>query len=507
MIKSFSIPLFLTLGVALGGMTSCDDEEVQDSTHEQTIEKPVILKGKVYKLGDKEGETWRNAEEVGVYMVDATTGNPIGDFQNVKYIADNRSTNGYLVPANNVPLYLPKDNTPVKIIAYYPFSEQVGTRAESDQLFHLDLGEEDTDAESFLYANDGTSISGENNKTEIGLKSALTKVEVSINPGNGLTEKQLAEMSMRITSMPSVADFDILNGKFNYISSSTLPMKRSQNTKLSCVTFPVEITDDMQVEAVLPGEDNIPIVLNMPLKDVSASLDDNTQYNVSIKVSPDGMKGELVSKSSLIIFDWQDDTDIHENMKPESQEIIRHGNFETLTTDKIKVGASLPKESGVWYGLANKVEGKFSLLKDEEQSNYLSMHFSGKLNWYSNYLGYMLPKMEKGHYQLMFNAKSDKKDSKLQVYARINKSGNHFFLLDNASENESAAAKTIVLNNVWTTYVIDFNLTQSVNTIYAKDKVLSATTESDLSNSFLAFSVLNENVNYSIDDVILIQVK
>ena len=108
-------------------------------------------------------------------------------------------------------------------------------------------------------------------------------------------------------------------------------------------------------------------------------------------------------------------------------------------------------------------------------------------------------------YRLKFKASTleSTKQANMQVYIRINKADNYFFVLKDADQTKACADQVISLSKEWTEYTIDFDFTQQVNTIWGSGIIISSTTEEDLKNFYVAFVAQNADVDYYLDDITL----
>lgn len=86
--------------------------------------RPVILKAEVFTADNDAGTVWSGGQSIGVYMLKSGTSEVVGDHANLKFLADNRGSTGYLVPADNIPAYYPTDGTEVDFRVYYPYNQK-----------------------------------------------------------------------------------------------------------------------------------------------------------------------------------------------------------------------------------------------------------------------------------------------------------------------------------------------------------------------------------------------
>ena len=164
----------LSLGLMLFGMQSCSD----DKTENESGPRPVILKAEVFTAGNDAGATWSSGQSLGVYMLKNGSNEIIGDNANIKFLADNRGTTGYLVPANNIPIYYPTDGSKVDFRVYYPYNENIATRSLGINQTEVVI-KNNTKADALLYSDNCQGATGDNKPT-IQIKSMLSVVKLDM---------------------------------------------------------------------------------------------------------------------------------------------------------------------------------------------------------------------------------------------------------------------------------------------------------------------------------------
>lgn len=487
-------------------LSSCkEDEEVKEPQL-----APVVLKASIYGFEAEEGEIWRSGQEFGVFMLQAGTEQPVDGHANELYTADNYSATGYLVPSGE-PMYYPADGTQVDIVAYYPYeANPIVSRASSGYAVELDLSnQKEVKADDFIHSNEGKSLHAGSGVCELHLHPVLSKIVIDLMPGAGISEDQLKKMNVSLQHMHTTGVFDLLHGVFLSLEEvKNVPMVQASGSDghREAVVFPGEVPEQMAIAVEVENAEGETVAFEVPVSEVIPHAEKNTQYEVGLKVTPEGLEATLVSTSPIYILDWQNDK---ENVEDEIElgltNLVKDGKLDNLTADRLTKVTSVPKTFHTWYGMANQVEGNFALYHMEGRGNVLSMNFTGALAWYKNYLGYTSTGADAAHYQLTFKAKSKRNGAKLQTYVRINKSGNHFFVLKDADLTKACAAKVFELSTEWTTFVVDFDFAQTVNTLYAKDIQITPPVAADWKDFFLAFVAQQEGVDYYIDDVTLIK--
>ena len=305
----------LLLCLLVAAFTACNDkDEVQQPT-----QRPVILTGEVFSIGSDVSSVWSGGQTVGVYMLKNGTQEIVNNYANLKYLADNRGATGYLVPADNVPMYLPEDGSKVDIRAYYPYTAEATagyTRTGKPHTLEVMIDEK-TKPDGFLYSQNGNGISIEQTHATLQLISILAAVKINFI----CTVTGARSISAQLLNMPSRGTFDLIGGQFisyDASRSNVLPMTGSVTQNTGSVNF------EMQV-VVLPGkvDENCklavsiydtkgemlktytPIDLHEILELQDKQLPENTQYDVAAQLTDnDNIETQLIGTSSICILNW-----------------------------------------------------------------------------------------------------------------------------------------------------------------------------------------------------------
>lgn len=492
---------WLSVLMVLIPFSSCKDNE-DDSPRTS----PVVLKAGIYEFDSAESTIWKAGEKFGVFMVKTGTEEVVSNYANTLYTADDYSATGYLIPTGE-PMYYPADGSKVDIRAYHPYSPNLSkTRSAIEEyVIPLDLSDQKrVKADALIYSRDGEGLGSGSGSHELQLKPVLSRIMLDLVPGAGITENRLKEAKVHIRRIHTNGMFDLLKGKFTSLTAEkeVETKKRSETGQREAVLFPGEIGQKTTVAVALETEGGNIRCLEAPLSEATVRMEENMQYEMMLKVMPDKLELTLIRTSSIHILDWQDDDDnVSDNVEAGIPDLVKENTLETLNAGQLAATVSVPKSKYVWYGMANSVEGTFDVLQEQGQGNVLRMNFTGKPAWYKSYLGYTSKGAEATHYQLTFKARSNTPNALLQTYVRINKSGNHFFVLKEADTTKACAARVHKLTTEWTTYVVDFDFAQTVNTIYSSDIAITPSTADDRNDFYLAFAAQAEGVEYYIDDI------
>ena len=532
MIKKKDIRLYLLwICCSMFMFSSCSDDDQTDESI--TTPVPVVLSGKVYSMDNEDGTILRSGEKFGVFMLEAGTDQPVENYANVLHTADDYSATGYLVPVGE-PMYYPSDGRPVDIVAYFPYQEDVtaaslnlkGTsRADnrSDYIYQMNLKDQQkAKVDDFLHAPQEKGHHKENTKVNLALQPVVARIQMTLEPGADMTIEKMSKLLAHLSNMPTIAYFDLVHGTFLELhEKEAIEMKKTTDqatgsVQVSALVFPGAIEEEADLVLKDPEAPESEIHLTLPLKEVIEHAEENTEYQVRAKVTPQGIEAELVGTSPIYVEDWQNDKPVSDNMIYNPTELITNGTFENLTADDCKTGTGVAQTNHTWFAVknGNDVEGEATLTTDSVQGKVLSMNFSGNgMAWYRNYIGHTMSNGTRHAYHLQFKARAATKGAKLQVYVKVNKSGNYFFVLNKANTQKACAARTISLTEEWKTYTIDFDLTKVVNTINTPKVATDGTlpivdsTKEDLANFFAAFAATTDGATYYIDDVTMIEIE
>ena len=310
----FSIPLsFMLLG-----MQSCSD----DKTEDENGPCPVILKAEVFTADKDAGTIWSGGQNIGVYMLKSGTREVIGDYANLKFLADNRGSTGYLVPADNVPAYYPTDGTEVDFRVYYPYNENVQTRTLGLHQTEVVINNT-TKPDALLYSDNCRGKNGSDRPT-VQIKSMLSLIKMELHSDM----KDAASVTATIRNTATRAIFDIMEGKFvgrTVEAGNPIQLTANKQTGTSGDIFHLQAT-------LLSGIMEADAVIEIAVKDKSGNIiksykpaplrkvldlgeeqiaEENTQYAIDVQLNgnSENITTQLAAKTQIVILKWNGNDD------------------------------------------------------------------------------------------------------------------------------------------------------------------------------------------------------
>lgn len=323
----FSIPI----GCMLLGFQSCSDDKTEGESNPQ----PVILKAEVYTAGNETGTVWNSGQSLGVYMLKNGTREIAGEHANLKFLADNRGSTGYLVPADNVPVYYPEDGTKVDFRVYYPYDEKIKTRSQDLHQTEVVITDK-TQADALLYSDNSQGNDGSGRPT-VQLRSMLSAVKLDMHCD--MEEAATITATIRNTAIRAV--FDIIEGKFvkrPLEEGSSLQLTATRKTSTSGDIFTLQATllsgvmeEGAEIEIEVKDKAGKVIKSYQPAKlrkvlDLGKDnvAEENTQYEIDgqLNAGSENITTQMAAKTQIVILKWNgnDDSAIGGIARPERKQ-------------------------------------------------------------------------------------------------------------------------------------------------------------------------------------------
>lgn len=184
--------------------------------------------------------SWNKGDAIGIYAFETGTTKVADGYANVRYTTSTDGANGTFTPAGTT-IYLPTDNTTRDFVAYYP----QGTLA--NDVYAVDVKDQ-SDQSAIDLMSAGTQHASRFSPTvTFNFTHKLSKVEVTLQAGDGLTASDLAGLEVELTGQRTAATFDVKQP-----TSAVVVDTESQPTTISLLTA----ANGQSAEAiVLPSAD------------------------------------------------------------------------------------------------------------------------------------------------------------------------------------------------------------------------------------------------------------
>lgn len=241
----------LFIAVASAALTSCssDNENVGTATDSR-----VALQVSSGIQTRAAGSTWTAGDAIGIYSLNGTT----AEYSNCQYATANGGTNGTFTPAtSDQTIYFPVDGSTRDIIAYYPYSASV-----ADGVYTVDVSNQSNQEAIDLMTS--ALVSGKHkDDASVNLQFAhkLSKIEISIKPGNGITAADLAGMTVTLTNQIATGSINVTTDGSSVTAATdatatTLTLNTATDgTSAEAIVLPAASTTGMNLVFQLSGFD------------------------------------------------------------------------------------------------------------------------------------------------------------------------------------------------------------------------------------------------------------
>ena len=280
---------FSTLALAALLLTACqNDEETMQTDIRVALQVTSGIQTRAYDA------TWEENDPIGIFGYTQTE-TPMEWSNNIQYVTV--TGDGTFAPAQGeVPIYLPIDGTAVDFVAYYPY-----TKTLADGVYTVDVTDQSNQAAIDLMAAGTQTADRINNDVAFNFEHKLSKIDITFKAGDGMTDTELAGMTVQLTGQQTAATLDV-----------TQPESTVSVTTGNVATLTLNTTaDGKSAEGiVLPSENCASMALHLVLADGSSFFDWNL-YESKAKSFEAGKKyvyAITVNKTRLdvtaTITDW-----------------------------------------------------------------------------------------------------------------------------------------------------------------------------------------------------------
>ena len=250
---------FFALTLLAGAMVSCNSED-SPVTHNDKV--AVQFTGGINVSARAAGVAWANGDKIGIFM---TTAGEVLATNNIREGVDNIAyqTNGSIAfspISGGKTVFFPIDGD-VDFYSYYPQT------TVNDYKVALDVtNQTKQEAIDFMYAKT-TGCNKTAPQVELKFYHKLSNLVLDVQPGNGLTQEDLAKLTVKVKSQNTKATYNLVDGT---ISGEEIPVDITMNTVVAgksyeAILLPTE-EENRVIEFDLNNNYDAPFVWTMPVK-------------------------------------------------------------------------------------------------------------------------------------------------------------------------------------------------------------------------------------------------
>ena len=201
--KTSNLFLMTAFAIAFAG---CSKDEIVDSNSQSKVALDVTAGIATETPQTRvQGTTWQTGDAIGIFQLQ--TGTVAALSTNNKYV--NTTGNAFAPADANQTIYFPIEITPTSdFIAYYPYTD-----TQADFVYSINVtNQSNQEAIDLLTADKVTNKDKNAPAVAFNFKHRLSKLELNLTAGNGITTSDLAGIVITITSQRPRATFDFNTG-------------------------------------------------------------------------------------------------------------------------------------------------------------------------------------------------------------------------------------------------------------------------------------------------------
>lgn len=275
---------YLFIGMAVLMMAACSNDENETQVNDGRV--AVSFAGGI-TLTRATTDAWEANDGIGIYMLEHGTKTVAHGAANRKYVTT--AGNGEFTPAGvEQTIYFPLNaDEKVDFIAYYP---QIDL---TDDIYKVDVSDQKNPADiDLLRSDNATGKDKSTNTVDLNFFHRLSRVEVELTAGEGVSDAELAGMGITLSKQPVKADFNVLQNTLTAgqdLATLTLNTAADGMTA-SAIILPQEGASGRSLELTLTGG----TVLTWPVEaDRTFEQGKKTIFNITLKRTPVGTEVEV----------------------------------------------------------------------------------------------------------------------------------------------------------------------------------------------------------------------
>ena len=196
--KTRNLHLVSVLLAALA-LTACSNEEeiTQEADGRVALQVTSGIQTRAYN------NQWEAGDRIGIYAF-GTGGTTVYDsYANIPYVTQTNGTDGSFSPDGNT-IYLPANGEKLDFVAYYPY-----TTSLTDGIYTVDVSDQSNQSAIDLMAAGTQTADRTDPAVAFNFTHKLCKVEITLEPGSGMSATELAGLDVELTGQQIGGTFNV----------------------------------------------------------------------------------------------------------------------------------------------------------------------------------------------------------------------------------------------------------------------------------------------------------
>ena len=266
---------------------SCKDDQVNQGGG--TVEGKLITLGissSDYNVASRtqDNSSWATGDEIGAFAINASVTEVIDGWQNVKYSCS--ETGSTAIFKSDTPLVIDKEDTPVSIVAYYPYKSDIqGT------YYNIDLSnqKDGTSAYDFMYGISEPCNYGSDEMSNVNITFSHRFSKIRLRVVN-MAGEQLSTSDGMISGMPVETSVNLTNGIMETSTAvgDLVPYWNATDGYYEAVIFPSALSGNYKFSFNAGGKSHEWVFTDIEDIDLPY-FNRGYQYTFSIYMNDEGM--------------------------------------------------------------------------------------------------------------------------------------------------------------------------------------------------------------------------
>ena len=284
--KTFAAMLF----AAAFTLTACTNDDIPAQDNRVALQVTSGIQSRAYD------NQWEAGDRIGIYAFTEGTITVADGYANIPYITQTSDADGTFAPGGTT-IYLPTNGDARDIVAYYPYKQLSGDE------YKVDVTDQSSQKDIDLMAASTQTADRTDPTVEFSFVHKLSKVEITLQPGSGMTDDDLKGLTVALTGQQTAGTFDVTQPALavTVTTGTATPITLLTNAEGSFaegIVLPSDDYNGMSLKITLADGES---VFTWPLKNAkeSSKFEAGKKYLYTINVN----KAEI--SVTATITDWE----------------------------------------------------------------------------------------------------------------------------------------------------------------------------------------------------------
>lgn len=271
-------------------LTACTNDDIPTQDNRVALQVTSGIQSRAYD------NQWEAGDRIGIYAFTEGTTTVADGYANIPYITQTSDADCTFAPGGTT-IYLPTNGDARDIVAYYPYKQLSGDEYE------VNVTDQSSQKDIDLMAASTQTADRTDPTVEFSFVHKLSKVEITLQPGSGMTDDDLKGLTVSLTGQQTAGTFDVTQpaSAVTVTTGTATPIALLTNAEGSFaegIVLPSDDYNGMSLEITLADGES---VFTWPLSNATKSqkFEAGKKYLYTINVN----KAEI--SVTATITDWE----------------------------------------------------------------------------------------------------------------------------------------------------------------------------------------------------------